>query len=274
MTGRTIPGGAVADTGSAAESQGAGPIPGAPDASFVVPEPLTRRFGDDIEEIVWINEVGGVTVRAALDGRPVYAKWAPAGSELDLPAEAERLRWAAEFVEVPQVIDVAAGDEGEVLVTHALAGESAVAARWRADPERTVRALGSGLRTLHERLPVADCPYSWLVEARIARSRAEGVPERATALDLLPATPPIDRLVVCHGDACAPNTLLADDGSVCGHVDLGRLGIADRWADIAVGAWSTEWNYGPGYTNLYYASYGVEPDEEHIAFYRALWDAT
>lgn len=86
--------------------------------------------------------------------------------------------------------------------------------------------------------------------------------------------PPIDRLVVCHGDACAPNTLLHDDGTVAAHVDLGSLGVADRWADLAVGAWSTEWNYGPGYDGIVYAAYGVAPDSVRVAYYRALWDLT
>jgi aminoglycoside phosphotransferase len=36
--------------------------------------------------------------------------------------------------------------------------------------------------------------------------------------------------VVCHGDACAPNTLIAAEGRWSGHVDLGMLGTADRWA--------------------------------------------
>ena len=89
----------------------------------------------------------------------------------------------------------------------------------------------------------------------------------------LGAAPPIDRLVVCHGDACAPNTLLLDDGTVAAHVDLGALGVADRWADLAVAAWSTEWNYGPGYDGLVYVGYGVAPDAERIAYYRGLWDA-
>ncbi|WP_443062724.1 phosphotransferase [Streptomyces sp. NBC_00390] len=57
----------------------------------------------------------------------------------------------------------------------------------------------------------------------------------------------MDRLVVCHGDACAPNTVVGDDGTWTGHVDLGTLGAADRWADLAVATWSTQWNYGPGW---------------------------
>lgn len=86
--------------------------------------------------------------------------------------------------------------------------------------------------------------------------------------------PPIDRLVVCHGDACAPNTLLDDECRPVAHVDLAALGVADRWADIAVAAMSTGWNYGPGYEDLLIEAYGVEPDPERLAYYRDLWNAT
>lgn len=73
---------------------------------------------------------------------------------------------------------------------------------------------------------------------------AEWAPEHSTmsvaeAWELLVDPPPVDRLVVCHGDACAPNTLLSGDGHFAAHVDLGALGLADRWADLAVAAWST-----------------------------------
>ena len=52
---------------------------------------------------------------------------------------------------------------------------------------------------------------------------------------------------------------------------LGELGVADRWRDIAIGAWSTGWNFGPEYEPLFYESYGVAPDPDRIAFYRLLW---
>jgi kanamycin kinase len=94
----------------------------------------------------------------------------------------------------------------------------------------------------------------------------------ADALKLIVNTPPIDRQVVCHGDACAPNTLIGGDEKWSGHVDFGALGTADRWADLAVATWSTEWNYGPGWEATLLAAYGVEPDARRTKYYRLLWD--
>jgi kanamycin kinase len=83
-------------------------------------------------------------------------------------------------------------------------------------------------------------------------------------------SPPIDRLVVCHGDACAPNTLIDDAGRCCGHVDLGDLGVADRWADIAVAMLSLSWNYSGSWEGELLDAYGVDADPARIeAFQRS-----
>jgi kanamycin kinase len=156
-------------------------------------------------------------------------------------------------------------------VTSAVPGETAVGPRWVADPATAVPALGRGLRALHETLPVAECPFSWSVADRVAEAVAAS-PERRDEILALLDHPAVDRLVVCHGDACAPNTLLAPDGTWSAHVDLGSLGVADRWADLAVATWSTEWNYGPGWEPALLAAYGVEDDPVRTAYYRRLWD--
>jgi aminoglycoside phosphotransferase len=235
--------------------------------------------------VAWENDLGGRTFEIGDGGARRFVKWAPAGSGLDLGAEAARLRWAVAYTAVPRVLGEGRDGEGSWLVTAGLAGENAVSERHKRAPARAAAAIGRGLRAFHDALPVARCPFSWSLEERLGdvrRRAGELDPARwhaahqplgvAGALAALARAPSVDRLVVCHGDACAPNTLLAEDGSVTGHVDLGCLGVADRWADIAVATWSLEWNYGPGFDQTLLEAYGVAPDAARVAYYRLLWD--
>ncbi len=160
-------------------------------------------------------------------------------------------------------------------------------ARWKRAPATAVRALGEGLRAFHDALPVLDCPFSWSVEHRVedaVRRAREGLLDRhqwheshrhlsiEEALAMAADPPPIEQLVVCHGDTCAPNTLIGEDGTWTGHVDLGAMGVADRWADLVIATWSTGWNYGPGWEDVVLEHYGVQPDAHRTTYYRLLWD--
>ena len=164
---------------------------------------------------VWVNEEGGVTFRVG-DGVE-FIKVANGGTAR-FTDEACRLRWAASYAAVPQV-------------------------------------LGVGL----DQTPDGD--WAWLRTAGLRRAR-------------LGEPPPVDQLVVCHGDACSPNTVIDDDGRCCGHVDFGSLGAADRWADLAIATLSLGWNYpSRAWDAELFAAYGVEPDLLRIDYYRRLWQA-
>jgi kanamycin kinase len=261
-------------------------LSGPPSVTLAVPTAVARLAGVAELEPVWVNELGGITWRCGEGAR--FVKWAPAGSSLDLAAEAVRLSWAAAFTPVPRVLEEGRDDGGAWLLTAAVPGESAVHPRWLRDPATAVTAIGEGLRALHDSLPVGECPFDWSAAVQLSEAR-----QRAAAGLLHPSTwqpahialsvpevlarladvPDADRLVVCHGDACSPNTLIDEDGRWSGHVDLGRLGTADRWADLAVATMSTEWNYGPGWERPLLEAYGVEPDPLRTAYYRLLWDA-
>jgi kanamycin kinase len=143
---------------------------------------------------------------------------------------------------------------------------SAIELQWRTRPERSAIAIGAGLRRLHDALPTDTCPFVRTAETRVAALAAEVSPA-------LGAPPPVDRLVVCHGDATVPNTLFDHVGRFAAHVDVGDLGVADRWSDLAVTTRSVTRRYGSGLERLVLAAYGVAPDRERTAYYRALWDA-
>ena len=264
------------------------PIASRPSGPVAVPERVRAIAGADAVEPVWQNQLGGLTFRLTATAGERFVKWSSPGGEAaaKLGAEAQRLAWAAAWAPVPRVLDAGRDDTGAWLVTRGIPARSAVDPRWVADPRVAVRAIGRGLRLLHGALPVAACPFEWsvgsrlqAVDQRIASGMRpdEWFPEHRSlsvsyARGLLDDAPEPDLTVVCHGDACAPNTLIGDDGAFAAHVDLGSLGVADRWADLAVAAWSTEWNYGPGLAPALYEAYGVDPDAERIAYYRLLWD--
>jgi kanamycin kinase len=85
--------------------------------------------------LVWDNEVGGLTYAVG----DVFIRWVPAGSHLGLDRERHRLAWAVRYTAVPTVVDHGRDADGSWLVTRALAGDNAIAARWVASPAPNAR---------------------------------------------------------------------------------------------------------------------------------------
>ncbi len=218
------------------------------------------------------------------NGPSSYLKWVPYAAACPDPlAEADRLVWAGSFTDVPRVLDVGHDARGSWLLTAAVevggtVATSAMEPRWRALAERSAIAVGVGLRRFHDALPTDTCPYVRTAQMRVTALTTDPTApltaaERTAIRTTLGSPPPIDRFVVCHGDATVPNTLLDHVGRFAAHVDVGDLGVADRWSDIAVTTRSVTRRYGPGLEPLVLAAYGVAPDPERTTYYRALWDA-
>lgn len=245
-----------------------------PNEPVPVPVVVTRIAAGRPVYPAWGNEIGGLTFQVGDGNGREFVKVQPPHPEGDLHREAAKLRWAAPYLTVPRVLAVGRDGAMEWLHTAGLPGRSAVDPRWVAHPSTAVRAIATGLRAMHDRLPVDSCPYSWSVPGRLA-----ALPESARRR--LSEPPPVDKLVVCHGDACAPNTLITDDGRWCGHVDFGDLGIADcppqaggaPRADLAVALWSLGYNYERDWRAEFFDAYGIAPDQDRLDYYLRLWDA-
>ena len=196
----------------------------------------------------------GATVHRRADGA-AFAKCVPPDGAPALRGERDRIRWlSGTGVPGPSVLDWSCSDRGACLVTSAVPGvpsselsSSALLAAWP--------SIVGTLRRLHA-LPAASCPFERELSTMFAIAedvvgRGGVHPEFLTeeqrdvpATDLLAglraelgtrlAQEPGD-LVVCHGDACLPNFLVDPDALTCtGLIDLGRLGTADRHADLAL----------------------------------------
>jgi kanamycin kinase len=225
---------------------------------------------------------------AGADGAVRFAKVARGGDRYpSLRGESERMVWAAAYLPVPVVVGLEQLGGTTILLTEELPGRDATDPDWRSDLPALVRALGRGLRSFHDAVGEEWCPFRFdlaralgHVEERVRAGDVRGTGFHqehahltpAAALAELEATAPDEEdLVVCHGDFCPPNVLL-QKGRVTGYVDLGELGAADRWWDVAVGAWSVGWNFGEGLEPLFYEGYGVTPDPGRIRFFRLLYD--
>lgn len=192
-------------------------------------------------------------LRDAAGGR--YVKAVPPARVDELAAERDRIAWLARAgVPGPTVLEWRHTAQGAALVTSAVDGVPAD--RLDAEGLRAAwPAIADILRRLHS-LSTADCPYDRGLEGMMTAARATVAEDRVQA-EFLPVElqdePPAQILaglerelrhrivqedaeaVVCHGDFCLPNILIAPDGlQVAGLIDLGRLGRADPYADIAL----------------------------------------
>jgi kanamycin kinase len=115
----------------------------------------------------------------------------------------------------------------------------------------------------------AEVDLDDLDDERLGRTRDDLVAE------LLTTRPPEEDLAVCHGDLCVPNVLFDPETcQVTGVIDTGRLGVADRWVDLAIATRSLGSDdnpqYGPQAAARFLDAYGVAPDPAKTAFFRLL----
>ncbi|WP_044336478.1 APH(3')-I family aminoglycoside O-phosphotransferase [Sphingomonas hengshuiensis] len=198
-----------------------------------------------------VGEAGaGVYRLSAPDGADLYLKHGHGEVAEAVTDEMVRLRWARGRLPVPGVRHFTATEDAAWLLTDAMPGITAYQAL-EADPDGApalVDALAAILRTLHA-IPTEACPFDAGHRVRLGQARVRidaGLVETdefddaragwtATQLwdamhALLPLAPDA---VVTHGDFSLDN-ILVQDGRVTGLIDLGRMGVADRWQDLAI----------------------------------------
>ncbi|WP_344421005.1 APH(3'') family aminoglycoside O-phosphotransferase [Amycolatopsis minnesotensis] len=213
---------------------------------------LARSCPGDWEPVT--NGESGAAVFRSADGAK-YAKCVPHGHRDLLARERDRVDWLdAGVVGGPAVLGWIAEDDGACLVTSAVRGVPADSVSAE-ELQRAWPSIVEAVRELHA-LPAGDCPFTRdltrmfaLAEDVVARGAVnpeflpveqQQTPPAALLARLAGQTghrlaqEPAD-LVVCHGDLCLPNIIL-DPSTLdfAGFIDLGRLGRADRYADIAL----------------------------------------
>lgn len=203
----------------------------------------------------------------------------------ELGDEIARLRWLqAQGQPVPTVIATAEEAGRRWLLMSALPGRD-LASSPELAPQQLVELLADALRGLHG-LPLTACPFDQRLASRLqaAQARVEaglvdaddfdderlGQSPQQVFAELCSTRPDHEDLVVSHGDACLPN-LMVVEGRFSGFIDCGRLGVADRYQDLALAARSLVYNFdNTRWVAPLFKRYGMVADERRLAFYRLL----
>lgn len=223
-----------------------------------------------------------------------YAKIGPIAA---LDDERLRMEWlSATGTHSPAVLDWTISSERACLLSSVIPGIPASTLTGDA-LRKAWPSIARQLKELHD-LPVADCPFQRCLSVMFARAE-DVVARKAVNRDFLAPTqrhlPPRDLLanikrelperlaqepndlVVCHGDACLPNFMVDPETLHCtGLLDLGRLGTADRYVDLALilgnsqETWLTTQDAHYARSLLFDLHTIPHPDERRLDFYLRL----
>ena len=231
------------------------------------------------------GESGARVARVLMPGGDVaYLKYAFCAFAEEIREEHRRMGWLKPRARIPEVISYTSTSDVTILLTKDLVGRNAADAS-NADPATIVAGMARALRELHSISP-KECPFDERLHLRLklAFTRMEadlvdeedfdqarlGMRARDVYEQLLRQMPEAEQLVVTHGDACPENFIFRGDAFV-GFVDCGRVGLADKYQDLALASRNIDAVFGPELADRFFIEYGEpNPNLFKIEYYRIL----
>ena len=203
--------------------------------------------------------------------------------------------WSEGKIPVPKILCHEVEDGISYLLMEKMEGVMACSESLLEQPEVLTRALADGMRLLWQ-TDTAGCPRKrtlpqLLEEARynIGNGRVDmdnvqpetfgenGFRDPDDLLNWLVNHPIPSEPVLSHGDYCLPN-IFVKNGHFRGFIDVGDLGVGEKWRDIALCYRSLRDNWDGAYggkvydfdPNLLFEALEIEPDWEKIRYHLLL----
>lgn len=206
------------------------------------------------------------------------------------------MRWLENRLPVPKVLCYECDGERQYLLMSRMPGKMACDAYFLERPRELAERLAEAIRMLW-RVDTTDCPRIRDLDAELEEARKRVENDMVDVKNVEPATfgpggfkdpehllcwlennRPSYEPVLSHGDLCLPNIFI-DRGRISGFIDLGDMGIGDKWRDVAL-CWrslrrNAEGAYGgrmyPGVrAEVLFDALGVAPDFDKIRYYLLL----
>lgn len=203
------------------------------------------------------------------------------------------MNWLEGRLPAPKVICHEVCEEQSYLLMSRIEGKMSCDEYYLKRPHELITLLANGLKMLWS-TDISDCPKVQSLEHELAAARynvENGLvdmertePETfgknefespAALLEWLEANKPPCEPVLSHGDFCLPNIFLKD-GKVSGFIDLGGMGIADKWRDISLCYRSLKHNFDGTFSGKIYKDFdpdmlfealGIVPDRERLRYW-------
>lgn len=255
---------------------------------------------------IWLPD----PIRSAIEGR-AYEKdnTGMSGSEIflfedmvlkiqDVSRETENevsvCDWLGGRLPVPRILEyIVRGNKAYCLMTR-IKGKMLCDEEYMMDPDRLTELAVQALEMLWS-VDIRDCPCdnSLDVKLRMARQNVEnnlvdvenvepetfgedGFGSPVELLCWLEEHRPEETLAFSHGDFCLPNIMVEGD-TITGFIDLGKMGTADLWDDVAICDRSMRHNFAgifegakayEGYSSeKFFERLGIKENREKCDYY-------
>lgn len=163
----------------------------------------------------------------------------------------ETMQWLSRKLPVPEVLCHEVLEDRSYLLMTRMSGEMACTPAFLEQPEQLVRALAEGMRLLWA-TETAGCPRMRTLDHLLEETQYNvdhglvdmdnvepetfsegGFRDPAHLLQWLRDNRIPSEPVLAHGDYCLPNIFL-QDGQFHGFIDIGDIGVGEKWRDIAL----------------------------------------
>ncbi len=206
--------------------------------------------------------------------------------------EAQIMEWLKGKLPVPEVLCYEEQGQKSYLLMSRVPGDMVCEGEYRENPERLTAVLAEGLHMLWQ-IDMADCRFDSSIEKKLQMAVRQvrlglvdldhvepetfgegGFQNPEELLDWLIQNKPEEEYVLSHGDFCLPN-IFAENGRISGFIDLGRMGYADKYQDIALCYRSLKHNIEGKYGGMWesfdpdvlFDALKIKPDWDKVRYY-------